>query len=120
MLSWGQRKKGQCHYHGHTVGDMVWLEGANLKLTHPKSKLDAKRYGPFPITKEVSPVVFQLALLLWFYSSALNALGSLPRPSAPAVAAAAAATVTPAVAALVRAHFRWLHRIHQTGGPHGY
>jgi Chromo (CHRromatin Organisation MOdifier) domain len=41
---------------------MVWLEGANLKLTHPKAKLDAKRYGPFPITKEVSPVVFQLAL----------------------------------------------------------
>jgi hypothetical protein len=54
----GQRKKGQCHYHGHAVGDLVWLKGANLKLTHPKAKLDAKRYGPFPITKEVSPVVF--------------------------------------------------------------
>jgi Chromo (CHRromatin Organisation MOdifier) domain len=26
------------------------------------TKLDAKRYSPFPITKEVSPVVFQLAL----------------------------------------------------------
>jgi Chromo (CHRromatin Organisation MOdifier) domain len=59
-----QRKKGQCHYHGHAVGDMVWLEGANLKLTHPKAKLDAKRYGPFPITKEISPVVFQLTLPL--------------------------------------------------------
>jgi hypothetical protein len=44
------------------VGDMVWLEGTNLKLTHLKSKLDAKRYGPFPIVKEFSPVVFQLAL----------------------------------------------------------
>jgi Chromo (CHRromatin Organisation MOdifier) domain len=62
VLQRGQRKKGQCHYHSHAVGDMVWLEGANLKLTHPKAKLDAKRYGPFPITKEVSPVVFQLAL----------------------------------------------------------
>jgi Chromo (CHRromatin Organisation MOdifier) domain len=60
----GQRKKGQRHYHGHVVGDMVWLEGTNLKLTHPKSKLDAKRYGPFPITKEISPVVFQLTLPL--------------------------------------------------------
>jgi hypothetical protein len=58
----GQRKKGQRHYQGHAVGDMVWLEGANLKLTHPKSKLDAKRYGLFPITKEVSPMVFQLTL----------------------------------------------------------
>jgi Chromo (CHRromatin Organisation MOdifier) domain len=58
----GQRKKGQRHYHGHAVGSKVWLEGANLKLTHPKAKLDAKRYGPFSITKEISPVVFQLAL----------------------------------------------------------
>jgi Chromo (CHRromatin Organisation MOdifier) domain len=58
----GQRKKGQRHYHGHAVRDQVWLKGINLKLTHPKAKLDAKRYGPFRITKEVSPVVFQLAL----------------------------------------------------------
>jgi hypothetical protein len=62
ILKRGQRKKGQCHYHGHVVGDMVWLEGTNLKFTHPKSKLDVKRYGPFPITKEISPVVFQLTL----------------------------------------------------------
>jgi Chromo (CHRromatin Organisation MOdifier) domain len=44
------------------MGDMVWLEGTNLKLTHPKSKLDTKRYGPFPIIKEISPVMFQLTL----------------------------------------------------------
>jgi Chromo (CHRromatin Organisation MOdifier) domain len=44
------------------MGDKVWLEGANLKLTHPKAKLDAKRYGPFLITKEISPMVFQVAL----------------------------------------------------------
>jgi Chromo (CHRromatin Organisation MOdifier) domain len=62
-----QRKKGQHHYHGHVVGDMVWLKGANLKLTHPKSKLDAKRYGPFPITKEISPVMFQLTLPLQWH-----------------------------------------------------
>jgi Chromo (CHRromatin Organisation MOdifier) domain len=58
----GTRKKGQRHYHGHAVGSKVWLEGANLKFTHPKAKLDAKRYGPFLITKAISPVVFQLAL----------------------------------------------------------
>jgi hypothetical protein len=58
--------------------------------------------------------------LLWFYGSALNTLGSPPGPSAPAAEVAAAATVTPAVAALVRAHFRRSHRIHWTGGPHGY
>jgi Chromo (CHRromatin Organisation MOdifier) domain len=58
----GQRKKGQCHYQGHAVGDQVWLEGVNLKMTHPKSKLNTKWYGPFHVTKEISPVVFQLAL----------------------------------------------------------
>jgi Chromo (CHRromatin Organisation MOdifier) domain len=40
----------------------VWLEGINLKLMHPKAKLDAKQYGPFCITKEISPIMFQLAL----------------------------------------------------------
>jgi Chromo (CHRromatin Organisation MOdifier) domain len=62
IMKRGERKKGQHHYQGHAVGDIVWLKGTNLKLTHPKSKLDAKRYSPFPITKEVSPMVFQLTL----------------------------------------------------------
>jgi Chromo (CHRromatin Organisation MOdifier) domain len=57
-----QRKKGQRHYHGHAVGDKVWLEGTNLKLTHPKAKLDAKRYGPFTVTEEISPVVYRVEL----------------------------------------------------------
>jgi hypothetical protein len=42
LVTRGQHKKGQCHYKGHTVGDQVWLEGTNLKLSHPKAKLDAK------------------------------------------------------------------------------
>jgi hypothetical protein len=53
---------------------MVWLEGANLKRMYPKSKLDAKRYSPFPITKEVSPMVFQLALpLQWHIHNVFHA-----------------------------------------------
>jgi hypothetical protein len=43
-------------------------------------------------------------IVLQFYGLALNALGGPPGPLAPA-----AATVTPAVVALVRAHFRQLH-----------
>jgi Chromo (CHRromatin Organisation MOdifier) domain len=42
--------------------DKVWLEGTNLKLTHPKAKLDAKRYGPFTVTEEISPVVYHVEL----------------------------------------------------------
>jgi hypothetical protein len=62
----------------------------------------------------------EIVHLLRFYGSALNAPGGPPGPSATAVAVAAAATVTPTVAVLVRAHFRWSHQIHRTGGLHGY
>jgi hypothetical protein len=44
------------------VGAQVWLEGKNLKLPYQSTKLVPKRYGPFTITKEVSPVTYQLEL----------------------------------------------------------
>jgi Chromo (CHRromatin Organisation MOdifier) domain len=75
----GKRKKGQRHYQGHAVGSKVWLEGANLRFTHPKAKLDAKRYGPFLITKAISPVVFQLALpLQWCIHDVFHASLLMP------------------------------------------
>ena len=40
----------------------MWLEGTNLKITHRSSKLAPKRYGPFTITKVISPVVVRLQL----------------------------------------------------------
>src|SRR6266567_694451 len=43
-------------------GQKVWLEGVNLKMPHQKTKLLPKRYGPFTITKEISPVAYQLGL----------------------------------------------------------
>ena len=46
----------------YSKGEQVWLEATNLKFTHQKSKLLPKQYGPFKIIKEVSLVVFQLAL----------------------------------------------------------
>jgi hypothetical protein len=63
---------------------------------------------------------YKVQHLLQFYGLALNAPGSPPGPSAPAAEAAAAVTVTPAVAALVRVHFRQSHQIHWTGRLHGY
>ena len=38
------------------IRDKVWLEGRNLKLDCPSIKLAAKRYGPFKITKVLSPI----------------------------------------------------------------
>ena len=43
-------------------GDQVWLEATNLKISHQKTKLLPKRYSPFTITKEISPVAYQIKL----------------------------------------------------------
>ena len=46
----------------HHIGEQVWLEGKNLKFPHQATKLNPKRYGPFKIIKEISPVAYQLQL----------------------------------------------------------
>jgi hypothetical protein len=43
-------------------GDQIWLDGKNLKTTHPTHKLRAKRYGPFKVLKALSHVAYQLQL----------------------------------------------------------
>jgi hypothetical protein len=46
----------------YKLRDQVWLEGTNLRLPHQASKLAPKRYGPFQITQEISPVAYRLGL----------------------------------------------------------
>ena len=58
----GERKRGKRTFKPYQVGDKVWLEGTNLKLSHPSSKLAARRYGPFRVSKVISPVVYRLEL----------------------------------------------------------
>jgi hypothetical protein len=62
LVKRSERKKGQRHYQGFAEGEQVWLEGTNLRLSHPTTKLAPKQYGPFTITKIISPVVYQLEL----------------------------------------------------------
>jgi hypothetical protein len=50
----------QRQYH---IGDQVWLEVAHLHMPYQMSKMNPRRYGPFQVTEEISPVVFQLCLL---------------------------------------------------------
>jgi Chromo (CHRromatin Organisation MOdifier) domain len=48
------------------MGQKVWLEGTNLKTSHPTKKFALKHYRPFPITDVISPVVYRLNLpLTW-------------------------------------------------------
>jgi hypothetical protein len=44
------------------IGEEVWLEGTNLKTPYQSTKIAPKRYGPFRIIKEISPVAFQIKL----------------------------------------------------------
>lgn len=43
-------------------GDLVWLEGFNIKTDRPHKKLDDKRYGPFPIIKKIGTSAYKLKL----------------------------------------------------------
>ncbi len=56
--SWEQQR----HQQRFQEGDQVWLEGRNIHTSHPTAKLASKRYGPFPITKVLGLVTYQLRL----------------------------------------------------------
>src|SRR6266404_5693707 len=56
--SWERRK----HQQQFQEGEHVWLEGWNIHTSHPTTKLAPKRYGPFPITKVLGLVTYQLRL----------------------------------------------------------
>jgi Chromo (CHRromatin Organisation MOdifier) domain len=62
LLKHALRKKGQRHFRPFIVGQKVWLEGTNLKTSHPTKKFAPKRYGPFPIADVILPVVYHLTL----------------------------------------------------------
>ena len=44
------------------MGDQVWLEGCNLCVIQPATKLAPKRYGPFKVTQVMSSVNYHLEL----------------------------------------------------------
>ena len=43
-------------------GDLVWLEGRNLRLSQPTPKLAPRRHGPFKVIQVMSPVNYCLEL----------------------------------------------------------
>src|SRR5260370_14634497 len=73
-----QSSRGQDIPSSFLVGTQVWLEGTHLRLPYQATKLAPKRYGPFKIIREVSPVAYQLHLpMAWtihniFHASLLS------------------------------------------------
>jgi hypothetical protein len=49
-------------YTGYQKGDKVWLEGKNLRMMHPTSKLWEKCFGPFLVSEVLGEVNYQLDL----------------------------------------------------------
>ena len=56
---WARARKEGRKFH---QGDLVWLEGRNLKIDQPTSKLAAKRHRPFPVAQVLSPITYRLTL----------------------------------------------------------
>jgi len=49
-------------FHPYQKGEQVWLEDTNLSTSHPIHKLCPKQFGPFRVTKVISPMTYQLNL----------------------------------------------------------
>jgi len=61
-------------YHPYQLGEKVWLDGVNLRTSHPMHKLCLKRFGPFVITEKLSQVTYWLELPpMWWLHNAFHA-----------------------------------------------
>jgi hypothetical protein len=43
-------------------GELVWVDGSNISTDQPTKKLSQKRYGPFPIVKEVGNGAYEVKI----------------------------------------------------------
>ena len=55
---WGREKD----HKPYVKGEQVWLEGKNLRTSHPTVKLHPKHFGPFKITEILSKMTYRLNL----------------------------------------------------------
>src|SRR5258707_10240894 len=61
------------------INERVWLDPKNFRLPYQTTKLAPKRHGPFRITKEISPVAYQLSLpAAWTIHNVFHASLLLP------------------------------------------
>jgi len=55
-------QRGRTKFILYPEGTQVWLEGVNLQILYPTSKVAPKRYGPFHIKKVLSDITYELEL----------------------------------------------------------
>ena len=60
QLGWIKDKEKKQHM--FRKGDLVWLDGRNIKTYQPTEKLAPKRHGPFPIQQVLLTIDYQLTL----------------------------------------------------------
>ena len=59
MVLWQRNRANRWRmFQGFNIGDKVWLDGTNLRLSHPSKKLAAKRYGPFTVMERSFYCIF--------------------------------------------------------------
>jgi Chromo (CHRromatin Organisation MOdifier) domain len=63
VLKRNKQLRGRKAYKPYEEGDLVWLDGKNLRTSHPTTKLASKRFGPFKVTEVINPVSFRLGIL---------------------------------------------------------
>ena len=57
------RNPGNKKFQPYQKGDLVWIEGTNLKTLYPSAKLAPKHYSPFKIMEQLSPAVYGVKIL---------------------------------------------------------
>jgi len=57
--SWTKEKQPHKPY---AKGEKIWLEGKNLRMSHPTTKLRPRRFGPFKITEVLGSTTYRLDL----------------------------------------------------------
>jgi len=68
LMMWAQQSwvKEKRSHKPYAKGEKVWLEGKNLRTSHPTTKLRPRRFRPFKVTKVLGPTTYRLDLpLTW-------------------------------------------------------
>jgi Chromo (CHRromatin Organisation MOdifier) domain len=62
VMKCNKQQKGRKVYKPYEEGDLVWLDGKNLHMSHPVAKLVPKHWGPFKVIDIINPISFRFEI----------------------------------------------------------